>query len=487
MSRDVILITGATGAVGSWLAREALDAGLTVMALARCTASRSADQRVRESLTTIGTASLQKLIVLEGDISQENLGLNDADLPARPGLVFHAAACTDFHPGAAELNRRTNVDGVQRVLQFAQRHHTSLVHTSTAYVAGRRTELVREDELDVGQSHHNAYERSKCHGEALVRQWAAQTRLPTIILRPSIVVGDWHHGRALRFNTIYDIMHALDAVCPTLNGKGLRVVGGGDVTKNIIPVDYLAAAAWRIIRRGVGGTYHLVHPQPITLAQIRDIMTEIFQVGDLRLVSEDEYASHRPTQAERVFRRVASAYQPYMMHREPVFDQSATIAALADIDLHLKPLDAAYFRRLLAYARHRNWGRPARNEKPSRPVDEYFTVFLADKLHRNLLPDLRSLTAQFRIITSDEGHWSLDVRHGVLRSISRNGATPQCTFSVDPKTFLEIVSGRLAPQQAFFNRRAEISGDMETGLRVAAVLAQFFRKFPYEAIVDRAC
>lgn len=485
MNHDIVLITGATGAVGSWLAREALEAGLTVLALVRRSATQSAEQRVRESLALIGARSTGRLVVLEGDIAKEDLGLAHANLPARPGLVLHAAACTDFQPRDEALNWRTNVEGVRHVLQFAQRHRAAMVHTSTAYVAGARSGVVREEELDMGQSHHNVYERSKCHAEALVRQWSASTHLPTTILRPSIVVGDWRQGRALRFNTIYDIMHAIDAVRDSLDGRELRVVARGEVTKNIIPVDYLAAAAWRIIRHGAQGTYHVVHPQPITLGRLREILAELFQVQGLTLVSEEEYASRRPTQAERAFRRVASAYKPYMTHREPIFDRTATDAALAGGDLHVEPLDAAYFRRLLAYARQRNWGRPTRDARRSRPIDDYFTLFLTGKLNQSLLPDLRSLTARFRIVTGHDGHWSLDVQQGVLRSISRNGAAPQCTFTVDSNTFLEIVGGRLAPQQAFFNRRIEINGDIETGLRVASVLAQFFRKFPYEA--DPTC
>jgi predicted lipid carrier protein YhbT len=56
----------------------------------------------------------------------------------------------------------------------------------------------------------------------------------------------------------------------------------------------------------------------------------------------------------------------------------------------------------------------------------------------------------------------------------------QCTFSLHSDTFAAIVGGRLAPQQAFFQRKIHIAGDMETGLRLATVLASFFKKWPYD-------
>ncbi|MFI5380401.1 MAG: SDR family oxidoreductase [Tepidisphaerales bacterium] len=265
---DAVLLTGATGALGSWLVRAAIEDGASVCALARGAAGSSARQRVQESLAVTGVQQTPGLSVVEGDIFQDNCGITDGRLPGRVGLVVHCAACTDFHDTAAELNYRANVAGVKHVLEFARRHHAPVVHLSTAYVAGTQTGRVYEDNLDMGQGFNNVYERTKCHGEAMVRQWAAETGLPAIILRPSIVAGDWQGGRALRFNTLYDMMHAMDALAPAARGERLRVVAQTDATKNIIPVDYFADVAWRIIRRGRAGTFHIVHPRPTDVCPV---------------------------------------------------------------------------------------------------------------------------------------------------------------------------------------------------------------------------
>jgi hypothetical protein len=52
-----------------------------------------------------------------------------------------------------------------------------------------------------------------------------------------------------------------------------------------------------------------------------------------------------------------AVYRPYMTETEPVFDSSATDRALAGSGVQAPVLDAAYFRRLLDYARRVDWGR----------------------------------------------------------------------------------------------------------------------------------
>ncbi len=436
-------------------------------------------------MAAIAGGQVSGLHPLEGDILQEDLGLAPGDVPSRVRMVVHCAACTDFHDGSSGLSHRTNVEGLGHVLAWARQHRAPVVHVSTAYVAGDRTGRVHADELDLGQGFNNVYERTKCQGELLVRRWADETGLPAIILRPSIVVGDWHDGRALRFNTIYEMMRAMDTLGPAVRGEELRIVADAAVTKNIIPVDYFADVAWRLIRRGRPGAYHVVHPTPLTFADLRRFFAELFNLDNIVLVSQEDFVRRRATAAERICHRAMKQYRPYMVQPEPQFDTTATQAALAGHSPEVPVLDVSYFRRLLAYAKRLEWGRkpgrPADRTDRTCPVEEYFRVFLAQKLNRSLLPDVRRLSSRFevRFQESPKWHWSLHVQQGVLTAISRNGVPAECSFTVDLPTFLEIVSGRLSPQQAFFRRRVEIGGDIELGLKTAAVLAQFFRKFSF--------
>ena len=89
------------------------------------------------------------------------------------------------------------------MLDFAAgaRQLRSFAYVGTAYVAGERAGLVREDELAVGQGYRNTYEQTKAEAEALVRSRLGS--LPGVILRPSIIVGDSQTGVTSSFKMMY--------------------------------------------------------------------------------------------------------------------------------------------------------------------------------------------------------------------------------------------------------------------------------------------
>lgn len=115
------------------------------------------------------------------------------------------------------------------------------------------------------------------------------------------------------------------------------------------------------------------------------------------------------------------------------------------------------------------------------PLENYFHRFLSDKHDRELLPGLKSLNARFAIdiYGSSSGVWTLQMERGMLRTVEVGLLDPQCHYRLNDETFLQIAAGHLSPQYAFFQRRIEIQGRIDVGLRVATVLAGFFKQFPY--------
>lgn len=118
---------------------------------------------------------------------------------------------------------------------------------------------------------------------------------------------------------------------------------------------------------------------------------------------------------------------------------------------------------------------------PSTAAGSYFDSFLAGRLGRPLVSDLHRLSARFSVMLREplRRRWSLEVHQGVLHGVRQDDVPSQCQFSVDVPTFLSIVAGQLPPQQAFFKRKVEIQGDMAIGLKVAGVMAEFFRSSPF--------
>ena len=125
------------------------------------------------------------------------LGLGPADYDRLAGEVAaRVSSRGDLRPrGSIEVAQRVNVDGTGNVLDFclAAKDLERLAYVSTAYVAGKRTGVVYEHELVMGQEFKNHYESTKFQAEVWVRD--EFDRVPTTILRPAIVVGDSVYGR----------------------------------------------------------------------------------------------------------------------------------------------------------------------------------------------------------------------------------------------------------------------------------------------------
>lgn len=485
ISTDKILLTGVTGTVGNWIAAEALRCGKRVLAIMRDENIAAAGERLKSVLDIAGAGDhIDGVDIIKGDICEDLSDTADNLKTADVSMVFHCAASTDFSESSSELSQRTNVGGTENVLKLATKLNVPICHISTAYIAGKRQGLVKESETDVGQEFNNVYERTKCEAEVLVHKWSAKTGLPAFVIRPSIVIGDSHRGRIATFNGMYNILRFFDAVGPIIGNEQIRVVAESDATKNFIPVDYLAKAVRHIIEHGVGGTYHITNPRPLTLEQLQDIYEHLFDLNG-KLVDEDDFRHKKATRAERLYRKSSLLYAPYMS-AEPIFDRSNTDAVLRHTNLEMPAIDNACFARLLEYAKSVQWGKrkftqPKLSYRSIGEIERYFDVFLAKKMHKQFLPNLRKLSATFRIVLKERAdlYWSLAIEHGTLTLISRNGIACECSFIVDAETFGRITSGRTTPQQAFFKKQVDIAGDIETGLKLVAVLATFFRKYPY--------
>jgi long-chain acyl-CoA synthetase len=260
-----VLLTGATGFVGTQVALELLKRQDTaVMALVRAADAKEAEHRARRAWwdQPALTAEIGKRVTLvAGDVSKERLGISEEGYRALAKAtthVIHTAAEVRLDVPAERL-RMTNVQGTANVLGLAHQvqldHGLSrFVHLSTAYVAGKRTGDVAESELTDGPGFASEYERSKYDAEKLVRD--AGRELPVTILRPGMVVGDSKTGYVRSFNTLYVPVR----LYLTRRSRVLPV--SPSMRVNFVPVDYVAGAVASLTfdGRAEGKTFHLTAP-----------------------------------------------------------------------------------------------------------------------------------------------------------------------------------------------------------------------------------
>jgi long-chain acyl-CoA synthetase len=332
-----VFLTGATGFVGREILSRFLERDdRQVFALVRAADDDEAAGRL---------PAHPRLTAVAGDIEQDHLGVSPESterLQREVTVVLHCAASVSFDMPLDE-SRRVNVAGTRRMLDFA-RGCTRLErfsYVSTAYVAGEPGRLFREDELAVGQSFRNAYERSKFEAELTLRAEGAD--LPLQILRPSIVVGDSTTGRTTTFNVLYGPLKAFArGAIPAIPARRKAPV-------DIVPVDYVADRVHELATRGPDGTFHLVAGRNATT------------VGRLLEMSSEELGRSEPAVLPpRLYRRLVHPWlrRKYrgLRRMEVYFPYFAMRVRFDDRRLGPGPPVESYFHRLVRYAQRVGWG-----------------------------------------------------------------------------------------------------------------------------------
>jgi len=229
----------------------------------------------RSFLDELPLDARQRVRPLLGDPASIDLGLSGAEWQAlrmRVHRIHHVAGTSQLGMSREEAQRE-HVASAREVVELA--HHCpslrALVHHSSASVSGSRTGLVLEDELQKGQSFRNVVEEAQAHAENLVRR--AQRKVPTVVLRPTLVVGDSQTGEVDPFDGPYFLVLLIVTSPPDI---ALPLVGRGDFPLHLVPADYVAKAAVVLGAdpRAVGRTFHLRDPSPPTARRVFELVAE---------------------------------------------------------------------------------------------------------------------------------------------------------------------------------------------------------------------
>jgi thioester reductase-like protein len=221
------------------------------------------------------TDQRRRVELVAGDAASIDFGLSGAELrklATRITRIHHCAQVTYLGVDRAAAER-VNVGGARELLEVAAacERLESLVFYSTASVSGDRTGVIKEDDLNKGQRFRNVVDETKARAEKIVR--GAIGRLPVVIVRPSIVVGDSTTGQIDRMDGPYLLIVLILTSPPDLV---LPLPGRGDVPLNLVPIDWVARSAVAIgdDPRAVGRCFHLVDPAPLSARRVFELVAQ---------------------------------------------------------------------------------------------------------------------------------------------------------------------------------------------------------------------
>jgi len=214
---QTVLLTGASGVVGSALLPELTSQNFNVLALMR-----------RSPLSVDGIETIV------GDVTSPNFGLDLQALTDEHGpisCVIHSAAITNFDASDEEIHK-TNVEGTLNAIAVADALGARLIYVSTAFT--------HDLALPPYMKEYSSYCQSKRRAESHIKESAVDYT----IVRPSIVIGDSATGEIAYFQGLHNVVAALLlGIAPMLPTVPSAMI-------DMVPQDVLSRAIAALARRG---------------------------------------------------------------------------------------------------------------------------------------------------------------------------------------------------------------------------------------------
>jgi nucleoside-diphosphate-sugar epimerase len=376
--KDRILLTGATGALGSLIVQRLSREGYELVCLVRAKSRTEARARIQRVI-----GHRENVRAIRGDITEPRCGISDLDrelLAGRVKRVLHCAGSISFQDKNA--TQLANVAGTFHVLELMDILDAwHVLHVSTAYVVGDAPYLA-ERSVSIGQRLRNPYEESKFVAEKMVRAWALKRdERRFTIFRPSILVG-CEDGTTSTFDGHYGYFQPIHRAAESLRkraGEGLlpediRVQSDGtvrvpfvvvmaDKRTNYVPINWVAdmiAAAVEAPARNE--TYHLVHHDPLRLRDALRWSLDYLKVGGIKVCDtqgEKEVAIQAQAPLVRRLQRrvnvVHDGYLPYCT-TEPRFQMEAAARDLGARFRLPNVVDRQFLERTFSYVLQHEWG-----------------------------------------------------------------------------------------------------------------------------------
>ncbi len=347
-----MLLTGATGFVGSFLLKTLLTAtDADVVCLVRAPDPAAGWRRLGEGLAwDAEPLPSRRITIVTGDLTRDRMGLHAPTFDALSrsvDLVLHAAADANHAAGFARLEA-ANVAGTRAALHLADaagaRFH--LLSSLAVFDACGRTAPVDEDTaLDRLPVPEGGYGQSKRAAERLTAQ-AFSAGLSGAIHRLGRISGDADSGLCQRNDGLWMLIRA---------GLRFGALPDVDVRIDLTPVDFAARAIVALSQAAPARTphtFHLHNPRPADMADVARAASRLGRTVTLVPVEQWRQiltTAGRREAADRMLMLIARLVDDTLGTRMPPVDSTRTRDRLGALGLVCPPLDDALLDRYFAY------------------------------------------------------------------------------------------------------------------------------------------
>ena len=269
-----VLVTGATGFIGSHLCRRLLDDGAEVHALTSTVSS----------VYPVRLVDIRDRITLHGGNLNDSGAMDSVVERADPAVVFHLGAYTHVGKSWDRIDEciQTNIHGTVNLLQaLARTNYQRFVYTSTSEVYGDVAVPFREDAVVAPLS---PYSVSKYAGERFCRMLRRGRGWPIVVVRP--------------FNA-YGPAQSPDRIIPEIIVKALRrerlAMTEGRQTREFNYVEDLTDGFVRaaVVADIEGEVFNIGGGQELSM---RDLATTVLALMGDPVAAEFGALANRPTE-----------------------------------------------------------------------------------------------------------------------------------------------------------------------------------------------